>query len=330
VRIYVNRILVKEQVVTGFAANTATVEVGGDGHRQIRCLYLFNQDLSDGGLSVGGTITSDLYTLHQQDTLMLDLPEGQGIFLLPPVMVRAGRSVECRFQPIQLARQEISAIGSTNAKAAQVVRVTVQEIANASAAQTDWIVINSDKYGFESDATPTKTEIAAGLAAKINATPKRQPVTAVASGDSLTLTADNAGYPFSIGVSPRLSKQFQTQNAVDILQLTVPAATDFSLKPVLIFREGIFIAEGAITAINTGLNRLTFRATTQSAIDRMAAGDVIILPRWQLLSGRNSYFVHHLEDFPDIKPSIKELHGFTLRNYGKVDRTVTPYFKIAP
>ncbi len=65
------------------------------------------------------------------------------------------------------------------------------------------VTINGVPYTFTSDATPTATEVVAGLLAAINAD---GPLAVTASGTTtLILTSDVPGIPFSVSVGPKLS-----------------------------------------------------------------------------------------------------------------------------
>jgi len=251
--------------------------------------------------------------------------------VLSPVVVPAGRMTEVRFQPIQNARQTISSFASSGGKVAQVDRVTVQTIVNASATQTDWIQIGDTRYSVDSDATPTKAEIAALLTAAINTVPKKKPVTAAytASNDFFTVTSDVQGDGFDLVAGENLSRVNLTPNQVDTHTIAVPNAVDYSPGVAVIFRDYAFICELLIVSVNTGTNQLTVRFTPNSLVNSIKIGDALIQPRWQLEVGRNSYFAHHLEDFPDIKLASKSLTNFVYRNTGTVDRIITPYVKIA-
>jgi hypothetical protein len=330
VRLYVNQVLVAEQPLSDYQAAAGRLNICGAGVRSLPCLYFFNQDLSDGSAVVGGKITSDLLLLNNQDTLTPELSEDYGLVVLPSVRVPAGQSIQVRFPLLQRARQAITAIASSNTKVAQVDRVTVQTIVSASAVQTDWVAIGDARFSFTSDATPTTAEIAAGLAAAINTTPKKKAVTAAyTSGASFTVTADVAGDGFDLIPGTNLSRVTTTANVSDTYTITVPNAVDYTVGTALVFRDYAFICEVAIASVNTGSNQLSVKAFPNSQAALIKTGDVLIQPNWQLQVGRNNYFVHHLEDFPDIRAAAKPQTGFALKNVGSIDRTVTPYVKIA-
>jgi hypothetical protein len=331
VRLYIDGVMVaQENLPTGYVAATSTVTLAGVGVRSLSCLYFFNQDLSDNVLNVGDAIGGDLYKLHQNDSLITELTEGYGMTVLSPITVPAGKTTEVRFQPVQNARQTITSIASSGGKTAQVDRVTVQTIVNPAATQTDWVQIADTRYTVTSDATPTKPEVAALLAAAVNALPKKQPVTAAyVSGDSFTIAADTQGDYFELTTGDNLSRVTTAPNQVDTHTFTVPNAVDYTPGVAVIFRDYAFIAELRILSVNTGTNQLTVQFTPNSQVNLVKLGDALIQPRWQLEIGRNSYFCHHLEDFPDIKVTSKALTNFRYRNTGTVDRTITPYVKIA-
>lgn len=331
VRLYINGIFVaQENLPSGYAATASPVTIDGVGVRSLSCIYLFNQDLADNCLNIGDAIGSDLYKLHKNDSLLTELAEGYGMTVLSPITVPAGKTAEVRFQPVQNARQSISAIASSGGKVAQVDRITVQTIVSASAAQTDWVQIADTRYSSTSSASPTAAAIASALAAAINTTPKKYPVTAAyTSGSSFTITADVAGDYFDLLVGDNLSRVTTTPNQSDTNTITVLNAVDFTPGTSVIFRDYAFIAELRILSVNVGTNQLTVQFTPNSQANLVKVGDALIQPRWQLEIGRNSYFCHHLEDFPDIKVAEKTLTNFKYRNVGTIDRTITPYVKVA-
>lgn len=331
VRLYVNGVCVaQENLPTGYQAATSTLTIGADGIRSSSAIYLFNQDIGDNVVAVGDAIGSDLLVLHKQDSLITEPAEGYGMTVLSPIVVPAGMAVEARFQPVQNARQTITSFASSGGKVAQVDRLTVQTIVNPAAAQTDFVTIGNTRYTFDSDATPTAAEVAQGLVTAINALPKKKPVTAAyISGGGFSITADVAGDHFECVPGDNLSRVNLTANKVDTHTIVVPNAVDFTPGVAVIFRDYAFICELAIDSVNTGSNQLTVRFTPNSLVNLVKPGDALIQPRWQLEVGRNSYFCHHLEDFPDIKVTAKSLTNFTYRNVGTIDRTITPYVKIA-
>lgn len=329
ISLYINGVMKAKATLTGYSGNTSTMTIGGVGQRLIRCLYFFNRDVGDGSIDVGQTVLGELLDLHNQDSLFSDLAEGHSRIVLPAIMLRTGTEQAVRFPQFQSASQPINTIATGSGKVAQVETVRIDTIVSASAAQTDYIVINNSQYTFTSDATPTTAEIAAGLAGAVNASPRSQPVTAqYVSGNTFTLTADNPGDDFALSVSGRLSRYNTTPNATDSNTFTVPNATDFVIGAAQIFRANAFITDVAILAINTGTNQLTVRSLPNSNFALIQQGDVIMQPSWSLRVGPNNYLCHHLEDYPEVKPSSKSLFGFRLRNNGLVDRVVTPYAKV--
>ncbi|MGY0830279.1 beta strand repeat-containing protein [Azospirillum argentinense] len=93
--------------------------------------------------------------------------------------------------------------GTSRPPVAQVNTITPR-VVSANTAQTDEISINDFVYQFTSDASPTVAEICAGLAARINASPTC-PMTAVATGGTLVLTAKTPGQPLTVIVSVNLT-----------------------------------------------------------------------------------------------------------------------------
>jgi hypothetical protein len=324
--IYVNGIMKARQDLSSYSANTAQVTIAGDGARKYRCLYLFNRDFSDGSIDVGKAATGEILELNSQDSLLTDLADGFARIVFAPLLIRVGKNATVRFPQIQSARQTISSITPGSGKVAQVETVTVQTIVSASAVQTDFIIIDDTQFSFTSDATPTTTEIAAGLAALVNAS--TIPVTANATAGSFTLTADVAGNDFSLSVSDRLSFANTTPNAVDVNTIAVPNAVDFVRGKALVFENYAFVGELQILTINTVANTMTVQAIPNSVFSAIAAGQTITQSSWALRCGEANYFCHHLEDYGDIRPFSKSVDGFTLINRGLVDRWVTPYAKI--
>jgi hypothetical protein len=328
-QIYVNGIMKAKASISNYLGQSSVVAIAGAGVRQIKCLYFFNRDIGDGSIDVGGFVLGDMLSLHQQDSLISDLAEGNSRIVFPPIRLPAGGSASIRFPQYQSANQAITVLTTGSGSVAQVDRVTVNAIANASAAQTDSILINGTQYSFTSDATPTVAEIALGLVAAVNANPRTQPVTATyTSGGVFTLTADAPGIDFSLSVSSRLSQANITANILDTHTLTVANASDFVVGKAQIFRNYTFLTDVVIRAINTGTNILTVSTFPNSAFAGLRVGDNIMQPSWSLNVGPNNYFAHHLEDYGDVGIASKTQEGFTLFNRGTVDRAITPEAKI--
>ncbi len=330
VSVYVNQVMVAFSALTNYSANTSTVEIFGDGFRQARCLYFFNQDIGDGSIDVGGRVLGEMLELHQQDSLLSDLAEGSSRIILPAVRIKAGQNVTVRYPQIQYANQIVSSVSVGTGSAAQVTRIRVEKIVNAAASQTDTLTLNGQPFPFVSDATPTKPEIAAGLTTVINTAPRTQPVTAsyTATNDFLTLTADVAGDDFNVSTSQNLSQTSITGNASNSNSIVVPNAVDFVRGTAQIFRNYAFVVEIAILAINTGTNTLTVASIPNSDFLKIQPGDSIIQPSFSLQIGANNVFCHHLEDFSEVKIFRKSVDGFGLKNIGLIDRIVTPYAKL--
>ncbi|MBD2019366.1 hypothetical protein H6F43_04105 [Leptolyngbya sp. FACHB-36] len=328
VSIYVNGVMKARETLSSYTANTSTLTIAGEGVRQIRCLYFFNRDVSDGSIDVGQSVLGELLTLHSQDSLLTDLAEGYSRIVLPRVRVPAKGETAVRYPQFQRASQTISSITPGGGAVAQQDTITVRTIANAAASQTDSVTINGTVFEFVSDATPTPTESAAGLATKINTVPKAQPVTATATAGSFTITADVAGDDFSVSVSSRLSREATIANQPATNTVAVSNAVDFTRGPAQIFRDYAFVIDVAITNVNTTTNQLTLTTLPNSQFALIQQGDTILQPSWSLKCGPNNVFCHHLEDFPDILVSGKSPEGFRFRNTGLIERQITPSVKI--
>jgi hypothetical protein len=328
-QVYVNSVMVAKANISNYIGQPNTVTVAGAGVRQIKCLYFFNRDIGDGSIDVGGSVLGDMLSLHQQDSLISDLAEGSNRIVFPAIRLPAGSRASVRFPQYQSANQLITVLTSGSGAIAQSERVTVNTIANASAAQTDFVMLNGVPFPFTSDVTPTVSEIALGLVAAINANPRTQPVTATyVSGGVFNLTADAAGTDFSLSTSSRLSQSNLAANILDTHTITVANAADFVVGKAQIFRSYIFLADVAIRAVNTGTNVLTISTFPNSAFAGLRVGDNIMQPSWSLNVGANNYFAHHLEDYGDVGVEAKTQEGFTLLNRGPVDRAITPEAKI--
>ncbi|QCN99716.1 hypothetical protein D3093_31175 (plasmid) [Azospirillum argentinense] len=98
--------------------------------------------------------------------------------------------------------------GTSRPPVAQVNTITPR-VVSANAAQTDEVSINDFVYQFTSDASPTVAEICAGLTARVNASPTC-PMTAVATDDTVVLTAKTPGQPLTVIVSANLTSGLTT------------------------------------------------------------------------------------------------------------------------
>ena len=326
--IYVNGILKSTENLTGYAGNQSVMTVGADGLRVIRALYLFNRDFGDGSISIGEAIAADLADLHEQDTLLNDLSEGFGQIVFAPQSLPAGDRIQIRLPQIPFAAQGIDRINPGSGDTAQVITVTVEEIANASEPQRDTVTINQSKIDFTSDGNPTTAEIANGLSGATN-TAGLEPVTAnYSSGDSFTITADIPGNPFTYSVSERLSVELTTGNEVADVSIVVPNAVDFNLGRASILYEQAWIADVSIEAIDLGTNTLTLRIEENSQYGRINVGMTLLQPIWETRIPRESYVAHWLEGHTDIQLIEKLPESFSLENSGERDLTVTPYIKV--
>jgi hypothetical protein len=330
VQIYVNQVLKAKATLSSYQANASEVTIAGEGFRQIRCLYLFNRDLADGSIDTNQKVLSDLLTLHTQDSLITDLAEGHATIVLPAVPILAKGSVSVKYNQIPIASQPITGLTTGPGAVAQVDQVTVELIENAAVAQTDFVQVNNTIYQATSDATPTKPEIAALLAGLINQSPKKEPVTAsyTAGNDFFLLTADTAGDDFLVSISDRLSQTNETANQPAANVVTVSNAVDFVRGMAQIYRRNAYICDVAIAAINTSNNQITIQVLPNSLFRLLQQGDVLVQSRWNLAIGPNNVFVHHLEDYSDIKVSDKSPEGCVFANLGLTDRTFTPYLKV--
>lgn len=328
--IYVDGVLKIRENLSGWAGTSTQLNVGGESFLRLQNLYVFNGDLSDGGVSTGGSVSGSMATLFSEDTLIVDQSPGYSELSFPAIYLPPGWEAEVRLPGIQLANQVISGITPSGSAVAQVTRVWIEIIDNVAAAQTDFFFINETKWTLISDATPTRAEIASGFQALVAGSPKYEPVTASYSGSNeyLTLTADNAGQGFEVNVSDRLGIEHVTANDPGLYVITVPNAVDYSIGRALIFRDNVFIAEVGITAINLVSNQLTVTFDAATSASFVVAGDQVIQRSWELEIGENALFAHHYEDFGDVRISAKRQDRFAIANVGAQPRIVTPYCKI--
>jgi len=329
--IYVNGVLKASEVLSSYVGNQANLSVStGEGSREFRCLYFFNQDLGDGAIAVGGSVGSILGTLHNQDVLFSDVTEGFGRISLPSVLIAAKNKALFKMPEVRQSAQVIQRVDPGAGAVAQVMRVRVENVA-VGVPQRDWVMVNTSKLEYTTDNTPTAAEMAAGLTTMINSNPKLEKVTAsyTATNTYFDITADVEGDPFDVFVSENLVVEKITDNVLQPVTITVTAAVDFALGRATIYDDNAFIVDAAITNVDPGTNKLTIEIELNSDSGRLDVGQVISQPRWEMLLSQNAYFVHHLEDHPDVKVSHKGAGYFSLENLGEADRVVTPYVKIS-
>lgn len=107
----------------------------------------------------------------------------------------------------------------------RTVNSAVVTVASAIASTVYSITINGTAYTFNSGATPTTATIATGLADAVNAD-AALPVTATASGATVTLAADTAGvaYTLQVGANLTITKPY---TASDTLANDLTAISEF-------------------------------------------------------------------------------------------------------
>lgn len=330
VLLYVNGVLKARETLSGYVGSIAPFQVGGSGVLRLQNLYVFGGDLSDGSAAIGQSVGSSLATLFVEDTIITDQSPGYSELSFPSIYLPPYSDAEIRLPGLQIANQAITNISSSVAAVAQVTRVYVENIVNASAAQTEWVAINNSRYSFTSDATPTRAEIAQGIRDLIVGLYKHEPVTATytASDEFFSLTADSAGEGFDVLVSDNLSAEVHVANNPGSQIFTVPNAVDYALGEALVYRQGVFLGAVGITSISLIPNQLTIEPIGNQPVGLIEVGDQLIQRNWNLSVGMNGTFAHHFEDHPDVRCSGKERDRFSLRNVGGQSRIVTPYLKV--
>jgi hypothetical protein len=313
-QVYIDGILRSSNNLQGYVPGAGRVRVGGDGMRWYRCAYAFNRGLSDGTPALNQPVSEELQTLFNRDILFLLPPSDPTVISLAPVHLRGrgGRAI-LKLPFLKSAGQAISS-PTAGGGTAQVRTVTVATIVAADAVQVDWIRVNQTVFRVFSDATPTVNEIATLLRSAVNATPKAEPVTASGSDAAVTLTADSAGNPFHLECSPNLLISTTTENKAGSHTVVVPNAADYVRGRCFFLRDGVFVAEGAITAINTSTNVITVETAQRQQFLLVRAGDELVQPSWETLIGQGNYLVTGKNQYPFVEIESKELDRFTIAN----------------